>query len=164
MAPGQGPGLIFSTLPQVFASIPIGWLFGLLFFAGLLGAGYLSDVAAFEVLVAGLTDNTSLSRTRAVWVMAAAAFVVSIPPTINNAIFIPWDLTFGSGMQTLGALIAALTIGWCMQRSSALQALSIEGDEPVPGWLFYWIRYGIPAGILTVGIWWLLTSVAGVAV
>ena len=82
--PAQGPGLIFSTLPQVFAAIPLGWLFGLLFFAGLFGAGYLSDIAAFEVLVAGLTDNTRVTRTRAVWLMSAAVFVISIPPTINN--------------------------------------------------------------------------------
>jgi NSS family neurotransmitter:Na+ symporter len=162
MPPAQGPGLIFSTLPQVFAEIPVGWLFGLLFFAGLFGAGYLSDIAAFEVLVAGLTDNTRLTRTRAVWVMALAAFLVSIPPTINNAIFVPWDLTFGSGMQTLGALLAVLTVGWCLQRSTALKALSAQGDLPVPAWLYYWIRFGIPAGILTVGVWWLLTSVIGV--
>jgi hypothetical protein len=63
LPPAQGPGLLFSTLPQVFAAMPMGWLFGLLFFAGLFGAGYLSDIAAFEVLVAGLTDNTRLSRT-----------------------------------------------------------------------------------------------------
>ena len=162
MAPAQGPGLIFSTLPQVFAAIPVGWLFGLLFFAGLLGAGYLSDIAAFEVLVAGLTDNTSLTRTRAVWVMAAAAYLIAIPPTINNAIFVPWDLTFGSGMQTLGALLAVITVAWCMDRSTALAALSAEGEPPAPVWLYYWIRFGIPAGILTVGIWWLLSSVIGV--
>jgi NSS family neurotransmitter:Na+ symporter len=161
MTPSQGPGLLFSTLPQVFASIPAGWLFGLSFFAGLFGAGYLSSVAAFEVLVAGLTDNTRLTRTRAVWVMAAAAFLIAIPPTINNAIFVPWDLTFGSGMQTLGALVAVLTVGWCMHRSAALRALSAAGARPVPVWLYYWIRFGIPAGILTVGIWWLLTSVTG---
>ena len=124
MAPAQGPGLIFSTLPQVFADIPLGWVFGVLFFAGLFGAGYLSDIAAFEVLVAGLTDNTRVTRTRAVWLMSAAVFVISIPPTINNGIFVPWDLTFGSGMQTLGALLAVLTVGWCMQRSTALAALS----------------------------------------
>jgi SNF family Na+-dependent transporter len=118
-------------------------------------------VAAFEVLVAGLTDNTRLTRTRAVWVMAAAAFLIAIPPTINNAIFVPWDLTFGSGMQTLGALVAVLTVGWCMHRSAALRALSAAGARPVPVWLYYWIRFGIPAGILTVGIWWLLTSVTG---
>lgn len=161
MEPTQGPGLLFSTLPQVFAALPLGWLFGLLFFAGLFGAGYLSDVAAFEVLVAGLTDNTRLSRTRAVWVMAAAVFLIAIPPTINNAIFVPWDLTFGSGMQTLGALLAVLTVGWCMHRATALAALSAQGEKPVPAWLYYWIRFGIPAGILTVGIWWLLTSVIG---
>jgi neurotransmitter:Na+ symporter, NSS family len=159
LPPAQGPGLIFSTLPQVFTEIPAGWLFGLLFFAGLVGAGYLSDVAAFEVLVAGLTDNTTLTRTRAVWTMSAAAFLVSIPPTVNNAIFVPWDLTFGSGMQTLGALMAVLTVGWCMHRSAALAALSAEGHPPAPLWLLYWIRFGIPAAILTVGVWWLATSV-----
>ena len=159
MEPGQGPGLLFSTLPKVFAAIPLGWLFGLLFFAGLFGAAYLSDIAAFEVLIAGLTDNTRVSRKRAVWVMAAAVFVFSIPPTINMAIFVPWDLTFGSGMQTLGSLLAVLTIGWCVHRSAALTELSDQGEHPVPAWLIQWIRFGIPAAIIAVGAWWFITSV-----
>ena len=161
MEPSSGPALIFSTLPDVFATIPMGWFFGFLFFAGLFGAGYLSDVAAFEVLVAGVTDNTAISRKRAVWIMAGVVFLLSIPPSINNAIFIPWDLTFGSGMQTLGALMAVITLGWCVNRSAALKALAGEGGAPVPAWLFYWIRFGIPAAILSVGVWWLLTSVFG---
>lgn len=161
MEPSQGPGLLFSTLPDVFAAIPLGWIFGFLFFAGLFGAAYLSDVAAFEVLVAGLTDNTRISRTRAVWIMAGVVFLLAIPPSINNAIFIPWDLTFGSGMQTLGALMAVITIGWCVNRSAALQALAGEGGPPVPVWLIHWIRFGIPAAILAVGVWWLATSVFG---
>jgi neurotransmitter:Na+ symporter, NSS family len=164
LEPTSGPGLIFSTLPQVFAAIPLGWVFGFLFFVGLLGAGYLSDVAAFEVLVAGLTDNTHLTRKRAVWVMAAAAFVLAIPPSINNAIFVPWDLTFGSGMQTLGALMAVITFAWCLDRGTALAELASHGERPVPLWLFYWIRFGVPAAILAVGVWWLLTSVLGTTV
>ena len=159
MPPAQGPSLIFSTLPQVFAAIPAGWLFGFLFFVGLLGAGYLSDIAAFEVLVAGLTDNTRLPRPRAVWLMCGAAFLSSIVPTINMSIFLPWDLTFGSGMQTLGALAAAVTVGWCMHRGVALAALSAEGAPPAPLWLLYWIRFGIPAAITSVGVWWFWTSV-----
>ena len=35
------------------------------------------ELAAFEVLVAGLTDNTRLTRQRAVWIMAAAAFALA---------------------------------------------------------------------------------------
>ena len=154
-----GPGLIFSTLPKVFAAMPAGWFFGFLFFVGLLGAGYLSDIGAVEVLVAGLTDNTTLTRKRAGWIVGVATFVLAIPPMVNNAIFIPWDLTFGSGMQTLGSLLAVLTVGWCINRSTALKELSVDGKQPVPAWLFYWIRFGIPVVILSVGVYWLLTAV-----
>ena len=161
MEPSSGPALIFSTLPDVFATIPLGWFFGFLFFAGLFGAAYLSDVAAFEVLVAGVTDNTGIDRKRAVWIMAGVVFLLAVPPSISNAIFIPWDLTFGSGMQTLGALMAVITLGWCVNRSAALKALAGEGGEPVPAWLYYWIRFGVPAAILSVGVWWLMTSVFG---
>ena len=161
LEPGQGPGLIFNTLPRVFAAIPLGALFGALFFLGLAGAGYLSNVAAIEVLVAGVTDNTRLSRSRAVWLMATTVFLVSIPPSINNAIFIPWDLTFGSGMQTLGALMAVITVGWCFSRGAALEELSKGDNREIPRWLYQWIRFGIPLAIGAVGVWWLLTSVLG---
>ena len=161
LEPTSGPGLIFATLPKVFAAIPAGWLFGFLFFAGLFGAGYLSDVGAFEAVVAGLVDNTTMSRGRAVLLTSIAVFVVAIPPTINNGIFVPWDLTFGSGMQTLGALVAVLTVGWCMNRSHALRQLSSADGSPVPMWLFYWIRFGIPTAIITAGVWWLLSNVTG---
>jgi NSS family neurotransmitter:Na+ symporter len=159
LEPNSGPGLIFATLPKVFAGIPIGWLFGLLFFIGLFGAGYLSGIAAFEVLVAALTDNTRLSRRAVVWLLAGVAFVIAIPPMINNRIFIPWDLTFGSGMQTLGALVAAVTVGWAMNRSDAIRALSLGGSKPVPTWLYLWIRWVIPGALLLVGVWWLVTDV-----
>lgn len=161
LEPTSGPGLIFSTLPKVFAALPAGWVFGTLFFVGLMGAGYLSDVGAFEVLVAGITDNTRVSRKAAVWIISLAIYLIAIPPSINNAIFVPWDLTFGSGMQTLGALLAVITIGWCMNRATALEQLAGEGGRPVPGWLIHWIRFGIPAAVLAVGIWWLVTSVLG---
>jgi NSS family neurotransmitter:Na+ symporter len=155
LAPNAGPALLFSTIPEVFARIPTGWLFGLLFFAGLFGAGYLSDIAALEVLIAGVTDNLGWSRKRATWTMAAIVFAFAIPPMLNMRVFVPWDLTFGSGMQTFGALLAALTIGWSMNRSRALAALG------APVWLYLWIRYVIPGAILLVGAWWLWTSFFG---
>ena len=161
LEPTSGPGLIFSTLPKVFAAIPFGWFFGFIFFVGLLGAGYLSDVGAFEVVVAGITDNTKFTRGRAVVLTSIAVFLIAIPPTINNGIFIPWDLTFGSGMQTLGALVAVLTVGWCINRSAALKQLGAGSNADVPLWLFYWIRFGIPLAIITAGIWWLLSNVTG---
>lgn len=161
LQPASGPGLIFNTLPRVFAAMPAGWLFGALFFISLSGAGYLSDIGAVEVLVAGLTDNTKLTRTRSVWVMCAACFILAIPPSVNNAVFVPWDLTFGSGMQTLGSLLAVVTVAWCINRAAALKELFGAGEKPVPMWVFNWIRFGIPLIILGVGVYWLLTQVFG---
>jgi len=78
---------------------------------------------------------------------------------INNEVFIPWDLTFGSGMQTLGALVAAVTVGWAMSRGEAIRALSEGAPRAVPNWLYLWIRWVIPGALLAVGIWWLVTDV-----
>lgn len=163
LEPGSGPGLLFATLPKVFERIPAGGIFGFLFFAGLFGAAYLSDVASFEVLVAGITDNTAVSRTRAVWLTAALVYVLAIPPMINMRVFVPWDLTFGSGMQTFGALLAVLTVGWSLDRAAALRELGAGSGRPFPGWLYWWLRLVIPGAILAVGVWWLLTEVLRVA-
>jgi NSS family neurotransmitter:Na+ symporter len=166
LEPGSGPALIFESLPQVFAQIPAGWVFGTVFFVALAGAAFLSGIAAFEVLVAGLTDNTGLTRRRATWTMATIVFFLAIPPMINMRIFVPWDLAFGSGAQTAGALAAALAVGWGIKRSEVLKEIQ-GGDDGFfsPGrlaLLYFWIRWVIPGAILAVGAWWLLTDVLGV--
>jgi NSS family neurotransmitter:Na+ symporter len=80
---------------------------------------------------------------------------------INMKIFVPWDLTFGSGMQTLGSLVAVLTVGWAIKRSEALKEMAIGGQSDAPIWLYYWLRFVIPGVILLIGVWWLLTDVLG---
>jgi NSS family neurotransmitter:Na+ symporter len=159
MEPAQGPALLFSTLPRVFEQIPLGWLFGALFFAALFGAAWLSAIAALEVLAAGLIDTTGTTRSRATWFMAGTVWLLSIPPSINMGIFTPWDLIFGSGMQILGSLLAVVTLGWCVHRSAALAELSSHGAVDIPSWLPVWIRYGIPVVIMGLLVWWLRTNV-----
>jgi len=159
LEPSSGPNLIFSTLPQTFSKMPAGWLFGTLFFFGLFGAAFLSDIAAFEVLVGGITDNTKISRKKAVWSVCVIVFFLAVPPMINFKIFVPWDLTFGSGMQVLGSLLAVLTAVWFIKRIELLKELSQGQKKPVPKFLYLWMKFAVPAAILFVGINWLLESV-----
>lgn len=164
LEPGSGPGLIFSTLPGVFGQIPLGWLFGFFFFAGLFGAAYLSNVAGYEVLIAGLTDNTNINRKTAVWLIAGIVLFFAIPPMINMKIFVPWDLTFGSGMQTVGSLLAVITVGWVIHRANTLKELSSGSESNTNLLLYYWLKFVIPIAIFLVGVWWVLTDVFGVIV
>ncbi|MFC1724773.1 sodium-dependent transporter [candidate division KSB1 bacterium] len=157
--PDSGPSLIFQTLPKTFESMPAGWLFGFLFFTGLLGAAFLSAVAAFEVLVGGLVDNRRITRKKAVFLVCSIVLVISLIPMTNMKVFVPWDLIFGSGMQTLGAFLAVITTVWCIKRADALKELSMGTGKPFPPILYWWMRIVIPLSILFVGINWLLDSV-----
>lgn len=159
LEPDSGPGLIFSTLPKTFSLMPVGWLFGLFFFLCLFGAAYLSDLAALEVVIGGIVDNTKVERKKAVIFSCAIVYFLSIPPMINFKIFLPWDLTFGSGIMTLGSLLAVITTGWFIKRSESLKELSKGRAKPFPLFLYWWIRIVIPIAILFVGINWLLESV-----
>lgn len=158
LEPSSGPDLIFSALPCTFSKMPSGWLFGFLFFLGLFGAAFLSDVAAFEVIVGGITDNTPLERKKAVYFVCGVVFVLAIPPMINFKIFIPWDLAFGSGMQALGSLLAIITAAWFIRRADALAELSKGMAQPFPIFLYWWMRIAVPLAILFVGVNWILES------
>jgi NSS family neurotransmitter:Na+ symporter len=161
LEPASGPGLLFETLPRVFAEIPAGWLFGALFFTGLSGAALLSGIAAYEVLVAGFTDTLGWSRPRAIWTVYAGSIVLALPPMLNLEIFVPWDLTFGSGGQTFGALVAVVTVGWVMRRASLLEQIAGAKASAADRALVLWLRWVVPGAILAAAVWWLLTDVLG---
>ena len=162
LEPGAGPGLLFETLPETFQRIPAGWLFGLLFFGGLFGASLLSGIAAYEVLVAGFTDTLGWSRRRATWTVYAGSIVLALPPMINLEIFVPWDLTFGSGGQTFGMLVAVVTVGWVVRRGILLHELAGPDPSFMDRILVRWLRWVVPVGVLVGAAWWFLAEVMGV--
>ncbi len=162
LEPNSGPGLLFATLPHVFARIPGGWIFGFLFFGSLAGAALLSGVAAYEVLVAGLADSLGWARRRAVWAVGVVALLLALPPMVNLKVFVPWDLTFGSGGQTFGAVLAVITVGWCMRRGDLLYQLGGEHPTGMDRFLAWWLRWVIPVAVTAASVWWLLTDVLGV--
>jgi len=84
--------------------------------------------------------------------MSGVVFVLAIPTMINLEIFVPRDLTFGSGMQTLGSLLVVLTLGWCVARRDALKQLAGGEDAALPIRLLYgWLRWGVPLVLLAAG-------------
>ena len=77
--PGQGPGLVFVTLPNVFNHMPCGRLWGSLFFAFLAIAALTTVLAEFETIVACIRDCTGWRRPRTCIVVAAGLTVLALP-------------------------------------------------------------------------------------
>ena len=77
--PGQGPGLIFVTLPKVFIDMAGGRLWGSLFFLFMSFASFTTVIAVFENLISMAMDNFGWTRKKAVLINCAFILVASSP-------------------------------------------------------------------------------------
>lgn len=74
-----GPGLIFVTLPNIFAAMPLGRLWGALFFLFLSFAAFSTILAVFENIISSTMDLTGWTRKKTCLICAAAMIVLSLP-------------------------------------------------------------------------------------
>ena len=88
MNPDQGAGLLFITMTSLFQQMPGGAVFGAAFFFLMIIAGFTSQVALFEILVASLVDSRGMSRGKAVLACAVGSFVVGVPVILSQG---PWS-------------------------------------------------------------------------
>ena len=162
---GQGPGLVFVTLPTVFSHMPLGSFWGGLFFLFMFFAAFTTVLAVSECIVAGLMDGFGLSR-RKVCALAAVALPILALPCILG--FNVWSAfhPLGKGTNVLdledfilsdlllpcGSLAFALycchRFGWGWKRFLA-EANAGEGIRFPDGFRLY-CAYGIPAVVLTI--------------
>lgn len=74
-----GPGLVFVTLPNVFNSMPMGYLWGILFFIFMSFAALTTVVAVMECIIAYMIDGWGWSRQKAALLCGMGLFVLSLP-------------------------------------------------------------------------------------
>ena len=75
----SGPSLIFITLPNLFNSLPMGMLWGSLFFVFMSFAALSTVFAVFENIIACTTDMLGCSKKKACIINGVAMFVLSLP-------------------------------------------------------------------------------------
>ena len=144
----SGPSLTFITVPSIFAQIPAGALFATLFFGLLFFAAFLSDVAAIEVLVAGVVDELSWERNKSIMMFCGAVLLLAIVPMLSLDYILKSDLFWGSTMQPVGSVIALLGLAWVVGLGKALEEVNRgNAGRPVGRLWFYWIKYVVPLGI-----------------
>lgn len=164
--PSAGTGLIFQTLPYLFAQLVGGQMLATIFFILFVFTAITSAVAFVEVCATNLMEMYGLRRNTAVYTICAATFLVGIPSAYAwvNGIFPDWRAVYGTNfLDTLdrlvsiwlipiGGLVTALFVGWAWKSDSAQHAFS-EGADGFAHlfklWRF-WMRWVIPALIFLI--------------
>ena len=124
MDPDQGAGLLFVTMTSLFQQMPGGTAFGAAFFFLMIIAGFTSQVALFQILVASLTDSLGIDRGRAVALCAAGCFLIGIPVILSQG---PWSevLVFG---HTFFGLVDTLSGDYLLAAGGLLIALYVASQ------------------------------------
>ncbi len=106
--PGAGPSLIFITLPNIFMNMPLGRLWGSLFFLFMTFAAFSTVLAVFENILACVRDMTNWSRGKASLICCVLIIILSLPCAFGFNI---WSnimpLGEGSGIMDLEDFIVS---------------------------------------------------------
>lgn len=139
----SGPGLMFVSLPKVFAAMgKIGNIVGCLFFAMVLFAAITSAVSIMEAVVSSLMDQFHIKRVKAVIVEVAITIVVATLVCLGyNHLYFELKLPTGAKAQILDildyisnnilmplvAIGTCILIGWIVKPKTVIEEIEKTG-------------------------------------
>lgn len=161
----SGPALIFITLPNIFNHIPLGRVWGSLFFLFMAFAALSTVLAVFENLISCSMDLTGCSRKKASIVNFVLVAVLSLPCVLGynvwkSDIFAPFggtimdleDFLVSNILLPLGSLVYLLfcvtRYGWGWKNFKA-EANTGKGFK-IQDWMRYWLVFILPLIVLFI--------------
>ena len=160
LAPTEGPGLVFVTLPIAFANMPLGVLFGTLFFILLSIAALSSSISLIEPGVAWLVESLKTKRAYAAIGLGIFSWTLGVFSALSFNLMSEFKL-FGMNffdftdfltnqiMLPLGGIFIAVFVGWVMKKKDVLDELQIEDGIIFKSWFFV-IRFVAPVMVAMV--------------
>jgi neurotransmitter:Na+ symporter, NSS family len=143
IAPGEGVGLAFITLPNVFLQMPGGYIFSILFFILLTIAALTSSISILEVVVAYFTEELKIKRSISVIMASVLATILGIVCSLSMGLFSDYKL-FGLSffdlmdfissnlLLPLGGMLIALFVGWSFGKKRVMFEIAHGGK--LRGW------------------------------
>ncbi len=162
--PASGPSLVFITLPIVFNAMPLGQLWGTLFFLFMSFAALSTVIAVFETIMAFSMDQWGVRREKACLVNGALIALLSIPCVLGfnvlSGVAIPGigdiqsieDFLVSNNILPLGGLFLVMFVtskrGWGWKNFLA-EADTGDGLR-FPAWSYRYMKYVLPVGIVII--------------
>jgi SNF family Na+-dependent transporter len=148
----------FITMPQIFAGLPGGGIYGFLWFFMLFLAGITSSVSLAQPTVGFLEDEFSWSRQKAVKVFGVAAFILCQPAVwfLHRGVLDELDFWGGTVLIVLGATLEVILVAWVFGIDRAWEELHRGHQLRVPKIFKFIIKYISPTLLIFMLGWWLI--------
>ena len=163
----QGPGLMFVTLPKVFATMPAGRVIGALFFLMVFFAALTSSISLMETVVSIFMDKFGFKRIPTCIAVFIGCVILGIPSSLGNGIWADikllgmdfltfFDFISNSIIMPIVAFLTAIFVGYIIKPKALIEEIEIEGTTFKKKKVFVVIiKYIAPVCILLI----LLTSI-----
>lgn len=163
----SGPSLIFITLPNIFANLPMGRIVGSAFFIFMSFAALSTVFAVFENIIACLIDMTGWDRKKVCLIVGIGLAVLAMPCVLGfNVLSNIQPLGEGSAIMDLEDFIVSnilLPVGsllfvlFCVSRYGwGWDKFVAEANEgtglKVAGWMRKYMTYVLPVIVLIIFI------------
>ena len=133
-----GPGLMFITLPKVFASMPMGGFVGTVFFILVFFAAVTSAISLMETIVSILMDRFKWKRKFTCIIVVIYVLLMGIPSSLGFGVwdFIQpigmsildfWDFLSNSVLMPIVALFTCIFVGFFIKPKTIIEEASAEG-------------------------------------
>ena len=162
--PDAGFGLLFKTMPSVFATMPGGSIIGIIFFLGTLIAALTSAIAFTEFLSSSIMDtfkmDRSKDRVKATWISIAVTFVLSLFSVMacgpmagvkwfGMDMFSFFDVVSANIFLILSGLIMCLFVGWGIGFKKFKEQVNEGANRiKVENWWEPLLKFVVPAIII----------------
>ena len=138
LEPGQGPGLMFVTIPLAFGQMPLGALFGTLFFVLGSFAAITSAISISEPALAYLVETYNAKRSRVAISLGVISWIIGIGTVLSFNLWadvhIVGERTFfdfvdhvsQNIMLPLGGMLIALFAAWGLPKTVVGSQLGLQ--------------------------------------
>jgi neurotransmitter:Na+ symporter, NSS family len=145
-------GLTFIWVPQLFALMPGGSFFMIIFFLALFFAAISSLIAMIELATRVLRDM-GIPRSRAIIMVGGVGLLLGIPSAINQSVFGNQDFVWGVGLMMSGLFFAAAVLRFGVTKFRQTFINTADSDIHIGGWWDWAIRLVVVQALVLI-VWW----------
>ncbi len=147
-------GLTFIWMPQLFARVPFGRIFMVLFFVALAFAAFTSLISMIE-LGTRVALDAGMERSRAIRWVGAIGFLLGLPSALSLDVLHNQDWVWGVGLMVSGLFFALAVLKWGVRRFREQQLNHPDSDLRLGRWWDVVIAGVVPVEAVVLLVWWL---------